>query len=354
LAIKFPKLRVAVAGTSFAGNVQIPVFQSHPRTQVIAVSSGRAERAEKIAKEHGIPAHYTNFEEMLDNEKPDLVSIVTPPEQHFPMTMAALNRRIHTLCEKPFAMNIDEAKQMKAVADDTPVVAMVDFEFRFLPGRAYAEDLLRQNYVGEIRMAHFITQFGWRSKPEDAEWNWWSDASKGGGALGALGSHAADSLWLILGTPRRIFCDLATFVPERSGKPVTSDDSYTLLIEFESGARAVVQMSSAAGINGSHFGIYGSDGELFIPNLMATELRGGKRGDRVTATIPIPEKYRLAPEEQPLRAPFRVLVNRMIHAIDNRLPSPSPNFDDGAKSQIILDAARESARQGTWVEVVRT
>jgi predicted dehydrogenase len=354
LAIKFPKLRVAVAGTSFGGHVQIPVFQSHPRTEVVAVSSGRAERAEKIAKEQGIPAHYTDFEEMLDKEKPDLVSIVTPPEFHFPMTMAVLNRRIHTLCEKPFALSFDEAKQMKLVADDTPVVAMIDYEFRFLPGRAYAEELLRQKYVGEIRMAHIISQFGWRARAEDAGWDWWADASKGGGALGALGSHAVDSLWLIMGPPRRILCDLATFVPERNGRPVTSDDAYTMLIEFQSGARAVVQMTSAAGLNSSHFGIYGSEGELFIPNLFATELRGGKRGDRASAPIAIPEKYKLAPEEHPLRAPFRVLLSRMIQAIDNRLPSPTPNFDDAVKSQIVLDAARESARQGTWVEVTTT
>lgn len=318
---------------------------------MVAVSSGRAERAEKIAKEQGIRAHYTDFEEMLDKEKPDLVSIVTPPEQHFPMTMAALNRRIHTLCEKPFAMNLDQANQMKAAADKQPVVAMVDYEFRFLPGRAYVEELLRQKYIGDTRMAHFITQFGWRAKAEDAPWDWWSDASRGGGALGALGSHAADALWLIFGAPRRVFCDLATFVPERSGRAVTSDDSYTLLIEFESGARAVVQMSSTAGMNSSHFGFYGSDGELFIPNLFATELRGGRRSDRKTGVIDIPEKYRLAPEEQPLRAPFRALLNRMVHAIDNRLPSPSPNFDDGVKSQIVMDTARLSANQGTWVDI---
>src|SRR5262249_10024976 len=108
------KLRVAVAGTSFGGNVQIPVFQAHPRTQFVAVSSGRAERAASTARNYAIPAHYTNFEDMLDKEKPDIVSIVTPPGFHFPMTIAALNRRIHVLCEKPFAMNASEAEQMKA------------------------------------------------------------------------------------------------------------------------------------------------------------------------------------------------------------------------------------------------
>jgi predicted dehydrogenase len=204
LAIKFPKLRVAVAGTSFGAGVQIPAFQSHPRTEVIAVSSGRAERAEKTAKDLGIPAHYTDFEEMLDKEKPDLVSIATPPDLHCPMTLAALNRGIHVLCEKPFALNLDEARRMKVAADRANVVAMIDYEFRFLPGRAYAAELLQQNYVGEIRMADFVCHVGRRSSAQDVEWNWWSDEARGGGVLGALGSHVVDTLWLLMGPPRRV------------------------------------------------------------------------------------------------------------------------------------------------------
>ena len=81
------------------------------------VSSGRAERAEQIARESGIPRHYTDFGQMLDLERPDIVSITTPPEFHFPMTMAALSRGIHVLCEKPFALDLAEARQMTAAAD---------------------------------------------------------------------------------------------------------------------------------------------------------------------------------------------------------------------------------------------
>jgi predicted dehydrogenase len=320
----------------------------------VAVCSGRAERAEKVAREQGIPSYYTNFEEMLDREKPDIVSIVTPPSLHCPMAVAALNRGIHVLCEKPFALDLDEAKRMRTAALEAGVVAMIDYEFRFLPGRAYALELLRQKYVGEIRMAHFVVRFGWRSKPESAPWDWWSDASRGGGALGALGSHAVDTLWVMMGPPRRVFCDLVTFVPERNGQAVTSDDGYTLIVELESGARAVVQMTAAAGVTDAHFGIYGSEGQLTIPNLFATELHGGKTGGRQIVPLEIPEQYRLPREEPPLRAPFRSLLGRMIHAIDNRIPSPSPDFDDAVHSQAVLDAARLSAKEKRWVEVERT
>ena len=343
------KLRVAVAGTSFGGNVQIPVFQTHDRTQVVAVSSGRRERAEKAARDRGIPAFYTDFEEMLDKEKPDIVSIVTPPSLHFPMTMAALSRGIHVLCEKPFAMNVEEAQKMKAAADHTPVVAMVDFEFRYVPARAYLVDLVREGFIGEIRMVDFIVHFGLRSEPGDAPFDWWSDKSQGGGLLGAFGSHVMDTLRWILGEPHRLIADITTFVKDRAGGVVTSDDAYTVIIEFKSGVRAVVQMTNAAGVDDARFGAYGNLGQLIIPNIYGSELRGGKRSDKASGPMEIPPKYLAGPEAHPLSAPFRVLLNRMIHAIDNNLPSPAPNFQDGANSQTMLDAARLSATQGTWV-----
>ena len=334
--------------------MQIPAFQAHPRTQVIAVSSGRAERAEKTAKDFGISGHYTNFEEMLDKEKPDLVSIATPPDLHCPMTLAALRRGIHVLCEKPFAMNLDEARRMKEAADTANVVAMVDYEFRFLPGRAYAAELIRQNYVGQIRMADFVVHMGSRANSKDVDWDWWSDETRGGGVLGALGSHAIDTLWYLMGPPRRVFCDLVTFVKERSGKPVTSDDGYMLLIEFESGARAAIQMTTAAGVNDARFAVHGAEGQLLIPNTFATELQGGRRAYRQIGPIEIPEQYRLRHDTVPLRAAFTALLNRMVQAIDNRLPSPAPNFADAVNSQAVIDAAHLSARQGTWVEVAKT
>jgi predicted dehydrogenase len=173
------------------------VIQTHPERESwrypVAVRS-----AQKTAIEHGIPAYYTDFEEMLDREKPDIVSIVTPPTEHFRMVRATLDRRIHTLCEKPFAMNLADAREMKRAADEVPgVVAMIDFEFRDLPGRAFAAELVRQGYIGKLRMADLMVHLGTRSRAEDVVWDWWSDRSAGGGELGAVGSHTADMFWIM-------------------------------------------------------------------------------------------------------------------------------------------------------------
>jgi predicted dehydrogenase len=152
-----------------------------------------------------------------------------------------------------------------------------------------------------------------------------------------------------MGQPKRVFCDLATFVKERSGKQVTSDDSYTLLIEFQSGARAAVQMSIVAGVSDTRIGVHGADGQLVVSN--GSGLHGGKRSDRKIGPIEIPEHYRLPREDQQLRPPFRILLGRMVQAIDNRLPSPSPNFDDAVLSQAVIDAAHRASKEGRWIEV---
>ncbi len=346
------KLRVAVAGTSFAGAVQLPVFGSHPGTEVVAVSSGRKERAEAVAAEHHIPSAYTDFEQMLDEAKPDIFSIATPPDLHCPMALAAIERGIHVLCEKPFAMDADEAKAMHDSASKAGIVAMVDFEFRYLPARTFLRRLLRQKYVGKIRMVDFMIHFGWRSRSDDVAWNWWSDRARGGGVLGALGSHAVDSMRLWMGQPKRVVCDLTTFVDEREGKAVTSDDSYIMMLEFESGARAVVQMSAVAGVEAAHIGIFGSEGQLVIPDYRGSSIIGGKRSTREVRSLEIPERYQLAKESGHfLTAPFRVLLNSMVTAIEQDLPSPSPNFADGLAAQIVLDAARLSSIEGRWVEL---
>jgi predicted dehydrogenase len=154
-----------------------------------------------------------------------------------------------------------------------------------------------------------------------------------------------------MGPVQRVLCNLATFVKERSGMPVTSDDSFSMLIEFESGARSALQMSIASGVTDARLALHGSEGQLIIPNLFATELHGGKRSDRKISPMDIPERFRLPREDQQLRPPFRALVSRMIQAIDNRLPSPAPNFIDGMNSQAVLDAARLSSKDGRWVEV---
>src|SRR5262249_9134097 len=118
--------------------------------------------------------------------------------------------------------------------------------------------------------------------------------------------------------------------------------------EFDSGAIGTLQISAAAGATEGRIGMFGSEGQLTVPNLWEMALIGAKRKDRV-GPIDVPERLRIEPEQPSLRAPFRVLVTRFAEAIDNQLRSPSPNFDDALASQITLDAARRSHHEKQWI-----
>ncbi|MDA3821508.1 MAG: Gfo/Idh/MocA family oxidoreductase [Bacteroidales bacterium] len=68
------------------------------------------DKADSIMEECSIPKHYTNYLEMLDQEKPDVVDIITPPETHIEMCREAADRGIHIVCQKPLAPSFEEAK----------------------------------------------------------------------------------------------------------------------------------------------------------------------------------------------------------------------------------------------------
>src|SRR6266508_3387320 len=152
----------------------------------------------------------------------DLVSVVMPPSRHVEMATAALEAGKHVICEKPTALNAAEAQVLVAAAEAHPKqIAIIDHELRFLPSFRAARERIFE--IGPIRYAevrYASPSRGDRSRP----WNWWSDASQGGGVWGAVGSHFIDTLRYLGNEIEAVQAVLATMIDERSGKKVTSDD----------------------------------------------------------------------------------------------------------------------------------
>ena len=183
-------VRIGVIGVGFGTRVQIPGFQSEG-FEVVAVCSRQRERAEEAAKNFGIPNTYTDYREMLSQPGLDAVSIVTPPNLHHEMTIAALEAGKHVLCEKPFAMDQQQAKEMWDKAQETKLTGMVTHEFRFAPARAYVKELLQQGYIGELLNVSitFFLLSGRQQRPGHGPLEWRRQYSQGGGELAGIGSH---------------------------------------------------------------------------------------------------------------------------------------------------------------------
>src|SRR5712692_860935 len=222
-------VRIGIIGAGFARTTQIPGFRNCKDARIVAIASARREHAEEVAREFGIEQVESDWRALVARDDIDLISVVTPVVTHCEMTLAALDQGKAVLCEKPMAMDAEEALRMTNKARDASVLALIDHELRFLPGRIKMRELIRRGDIGTVRHAKLTFRSDSRADP-NRPWNWWSDKTKGGGALGAIGSHVIDGFRWLLGTEvLEVFASLATHIRERNDqsgtlREVTTDD----------------------------------------------------------------------------------------------------------------------------------
>ena len=350
------KLRVGVIGTGFGSTVQIPAFRAHPRTEVVAVASGQPDRARTVAKTFGIPHAFDDYAALVAADL-DLVTITTPPALHHPMTMAAVAARRHVLCEKPMALSAQEAREMLDAAERARLTHLIDHELRFNPNRRKARRLIESGFVGRPRHVLLTAVNAGRADPA-RPWDWWFDAARGGGLLGAVGSHQIDLLRHWLGEIEAVAGTVETCVKERplpdgsGSRPVTADDFTAFLLRFASGAVATVVLSVVTTHPlGPRIEVWGDEGMLLLD---ATERLWGAPRGRDLAELTEPETLTAPPGMQyvPLWGlSFVHLVDHVARVLlDGEPVAPVATFHDGLAVQRVMDAVRRSA-QGGWVKL---
>jgi predicted dehydrogenase len=350
-------MRVAVFGTSFGRAVHAPGFLGHPGFRLVAIAGGNESSARHAAEDLEGVTPYGDWRRLLEAESPEVVSIATPVDLHHPMAIAALERGSHVLCEKPIALHRHQAAEMRDAARRAGRVAGINHEFRFLPARAHALALVRRGAIGTPRRGEILGRYSLWARAWSRGWSWLSDRSRGGGILGALGSHHVDALRLFFGEPTAVTASVRVDQPMRGpvpGQPetrfATADDACTLQLEFEGGASALLDLSACAPYRWERFEIHGSEASL----------RWEESGERLWRIEPgrepelldIPESLRLESreDEPPLLAPFRVMVGRFHDALCGLQPM-EPDFDDAVAVQSVLDAARASSDAGTRMRI---
>lgn len=345
---------IGIVGTGWGARVQVPTFRE-AGLNVVAIAGFHRNKTMELASELGLRG-YERWQDLVGSPDIDLVSIVTPPSEHREMAIAALERGRHVLLEKPTAMSVLEAEHLVAAAASRPErIALIDHELRFLP--SWREARTRIGQIGPIRYAEVRYASPSRGDRKRA-WNWWSDASRGGGIWGAVGSHFVDALRYFGMEVEGVQAMLRTIIAERpfgeGTREVTSDDFASVDLRLRGGAVAVLNFSvvSAGPDESSTMTIYGERGAMrFV-------------GEEVLESIEGRPFRRMAGgdlEQRPGNSPGGAFGSGTLHlgralraAIDDGDLSalkPAASFADGLAQQRILDAAREASRKGQWVEV---
>jgi len=355
------KIGIGIVGTGFGQIVHIPGFQAHPDTEVIAVYQRNLEKAKLVADKFDIPYASDRLADLLANPAVQAVAISTPPFLHYEAAKASIEAGKHVLLEKPIALNVNEAIELDRLAQKQGVVVAVDFEFRCVPQWRYCKDLLDRGWVGKPRLITIAWLVQGRADAKRA-WNWYSQKSRGGGALGALGSHTFDYVHWLFGDVKRLSGQLSTSIevrPDLDGNThlVDADDTCNILLELSDGTPCNISISTVTHRGRGHWvTIYGDRSTLVLgsPNLgdyvHGFSVQTAKSGGELEF-LPVPPEYNL-PQTYPdgRLAPFIAVCDRFVTAIQQNTPVV-PGLREGIYSQLLMDLTHQSHTQAKWMEV---
>lgn len=361
-------IRAVVFGNGFARKVMLPCLRHVPAIRVVGIASPNQDRARETAREFAIEHVAADHREILAKASPDLVVIATPPHRHLDQTLDALAAGCHVLCEKPTALSAEESRRMLDAARAHPDrLTVLDHELRFDPRRRLARKWMSEGRLGRpLHATYTVHSPGLRSG--SAPWRWWFDAAQGGGTLGALGSHAVDSLRALLGEVVEARGLLHTFHPHRpdpdTGAPrgVTADEFATAWLRFESGAIGQVSLSLVEAERVHRITVAGEAGYLRIDEQQPMR---AAFGDDALADVEIaddlPPNGELGIPDTDWARNFLRFSREIARVLAPAGPATSPgapprldlaaDFLDAHRNQLVLDAIRASHEQSRWVRV---
>lgn len=227
-------LRVGVIGTGFGARVVAPAFEASG-FEVVDVVSARDLRSV----------------EALCRSELDLVSVHAPPFLHREYVCRAIDAGRAVLCDKPFGLSVDDAAAMTDAAEAAGVPNFVNFEFRRQPARVAMAELLSSGAIGSAEHLSY-TALTSGSRVPLRGWGWLFDRSRGGGWIGAFGSHAIDLARWLLGEVDRAGATTWIHVTERPDAEGTlhrcdAEDAFVGWAETRTGATVTVDSSFTAG-----------------------------------------------------------------------------------------------------------
>ena len=341
-----------VVGTGFGCRIHVPALRA-AGFEVAGLVGSDPERTARRAEANGVPRVFTDLDEAISKTGAVAVTIATPPNSHGPLTLAAIARGCHVICEKPFAKDTAEARAMLAAAERAGVIHLVGNEFRWLPERAIVARAIAEGLIGEPRFMTLSQYMPMLADPEAKMPRWWFDAEAGGGWLGAQGSHIVDQVRTWLGD----FASLSAALSVVSSRTGVAEDSYVLRFRMANGAEGVVQQTAAAwGPSAAMVRVAGTLGTIWVEGTDVWFADGeGKRQLSVSDDLrlpPPPEADRDDPRKRFSHfelGPYIRLCEALRAGVDGRTQAsavPLPTFADGVAAMEVLDAIRASAAAG--------
>jgi len=253
-----PKLRWGILGcANIAKRSVIPGIQQSQNNEVVAIASRSLENAQQTAQQLNIPTAYGSYEELLNDEQIDAIYIPLPNHLHKEWTLKAAAAGKHILCEKPIALNADEASEMINACSNAGVHLAEAFMYRHHPRYQMLKDIISEGAIGDIRAIRgcftFNSSANFGNVRFKQEW--------GGGSVYDVGCYPITAARLILEQEPEAVTAHAFFSPSHDNVDMMTSG----LIEFANGVALSFDCGMWAG-GRNNLEVVGSDGLITVPN----------------------------------------------------------------------------------------
>jgi predicted dehydrogenase len=383
-------LNVAMIGGGFMGKAHAMAYASMPmffwpapaipvRKVVVDVT---AELAEEGRRRYGFEESAADWQSVVSRADIDVVDIVTPNDSHAPIAIAAAKAGKHIICEKPLARSGDEAKTMLDAVRKAGIIHMVAFNYRRTPTVALARKYIEEGRIGRILNFRGTYLQDWSADP-DSPLSWrFQKKIAGSGSIGDIGTHVVDLARYLVGEIAEVSALVRTYNKTRplqqggldklgaaeknadaKRAEVDVDDEIVTLLKFADGAIGSLEATrNAYGRNNFiTFEIHGTKGSIAFNYERRDELQvmfaddpADARGFRTVYSGPA---HPYGSGLWPIPAlGIGYSETKIVECFDFFTAiatgkQPSPNFEDGYRTERVADALIESGESGNWVKV---
>ena len=380
------KTGVAITGTGFMGPAHLEGLR-RLGIDVVGIQGSSPEKSKAAAARLGLRKAYASFDEILDDDEVTVVHLTTPNRVHFATARDALRAGKHVHCEKPLAMNAQESAELVALAEETGLLAGVNYNIRFYPLNIEARARIQAGELGDVFSIYGSYVQDWLLYPTD--YNWRVLAEEGGAlrSVADIGTHWMDLMQNVTGleitgvyadlktvhhTRRRPKGEVETFsakvqeIDATEEIDIDTEDCGSILLRFKGGAVGNLWVSqlTAGRKNALRYEIAGAKRALAWNSESPNDLWIGERNAPNQQLIRDPGLVSAAARtyitypgghnegyDDTFKQCFKAFYD-YLHAGDFSAPKPFPTFADGHREIVLCEAVLRSHREQCWVDVV--
>jgi len=376
------KLKTVIFGTGFMGRVHTEGVRRLGNVEVVGIAASSADKARKFADELGVERSSGDYRELLADPSIDAVHVCTPNALHFPMAKAAMEAGKHVLCEKPLAMSTVEAAEMVRLAKEKNLANCTFHNLRYYPQVQNMRAMREAGDLGEILVVQGTYSQDWLLY--DTDWNWRVETKAGGPSrcMADIGSHWFDMAEHLAGLrvttlcadvntvhktrkqpkgPVETFANKLASAQDTLDTPIDTEDFGAVVFRMGERARGAMTASqvSAGRKNRLSIEIYGTKSGVAWDQERPDELWIGHRNSANCIIIKDPSLLKPAARafadlpgghSEGYDDTFKQVFRRFYASIaDPTAPRDYPQFTDGLRQLVILDAELKSAHTRTWI-----